>query len=282
MRLTVRLSHLLEKQFGLTFRVQKPTALLGRQVTLVRGTNQGTDYDTAWTVALAIRSRRAFDVGANVGWTALLMFLVGGLEEIVLFDANPLALSIAAENLIRNGLSQKARFFPGLLSDKMGEKMKFYTVGSGSAGSIHPGHAATASSLHTETELQTTTLDNAVRLLGVVPDFVKIDVEGAESLALAGFSATAGKNAVKVLVEMHSNPDLPMRENADRVLNWCEKVGYKAWYLKEHVELLSPNQIEHRGRCHLLLQDAQSELPGYIARLGQGDSVEKALDDTGR
>jgi FkbM family methyltransferase len=283
MRLATRASHLLEKQFGLTLRGVRTTELLGRRVALVRGTRRlRADYDDAWNVALALHSHRVFDVGSNVGWTALLMLLAADLDGIVLFDANPLALSIAAENLIRNGFSWKARFFPGLLSDKEGEKMMFYTVGIGAAGSIYPTHAATASSLGAGIEMQAMTLDRAVQVLGIVPDFVKVDVEGAEARVLDGFTATAREVPVKILVEVHSPPPVTLEQNAAQMLAWCARMGYEAWYLKEHCELTDPQQVAKRGRCHLLLQRAGTGLPDYMTGIDQGDDCAVALRVCGR
>ena len=272
------LTNLLEKRYGLTYRRYVTQSVLGRPLTVIDGSLRTGDYDDAWNVALARRSRIVFDVGANVGQSALLMFLSGSPENIVLFEANPLALSIAAENLIRNNFSQRATFIPGFVSDSPGDTIRFNTVGAGAAGSIYARHAVSATALHASIDVPTITLDNAVELTGLTPDYVKIDVEGAEARVLSGFARTARSTAIRILVEMHANPDLSMGQNATAILDWSTQVGYRAWYLKDHIELKNPHQIASRGRCHLLLLPAALEFPGYLLDIDQGDSIQKALE----
>ena len=123
--------------------------------------------------------------------------------------------------------------------------------------------------------IPTTTVDYLVEIFNCVPDLVKIDVEGAERLVLQGAVELAHKQVARFLVEMHSNSELPMSENAQRVLSWCQKVNYRAWYLKDKVQLTAPELISGRGRCHLLLLPAEEMLPEILAKLEQGAPLEK-------
>lgn len=72
---------------------------------------------------------------------------------------------------------------------------------------------------------------------------------------------------------MHSNPALPMAENARRVLSWAEEVGYVVYYLKEHRRLEDPGEIAHRGRCHLLLQSREEPYPAVLSGIEQSAAV---------
>ncbi len=85
--------------------------ILDRTLVVRQGTiRRPPDLDDAWFLVLAQHSGTVFDIGANVGYTALLASFSPRLEAIVLVDANPNALAIAAENLIPNHLEAKARF----------------------------------------------------------------------------------------------------------------------------------------------------------------------------
>ncbi len=275
--LFTRLANMFEKRYGLTIRRFTPQQLLGHPYVLQMGSVRKRDYDDAWVVALASHSHRIFDVGANIGQAALLMIAAGDIEHMVLFEANPVALGIAAENLIRNFLSAKVRFIPGFVSDRMDAVIEFHTLGSGAAGSMFKSHSVSASKLKSSIQIPTVTLDYVVKTTGIVPDLVKIDVEGAETQVLRGFTQTASQHQMKLIVEMHSNPELSMKQNAQAVLDWCREVGYSAWYLLEHKKLTSTEPIEKRGRCHLLLLPEAVEYPDYLLPLHQGDSIEKAL-----
>src|SRR5262249_12780002 len=139
-------------------------------------------------------------------------------------------------------------------SDRGGETARLWTVGAGSAGSVYADHALTAARAGRSIDVPTVTLDEVSETYGVAPDLVKIDVEGAEVPVLDGARALASRRRTRFLVEMHSNPELTITANGDSVLRWCGEAGFSAWYLAKHARLTHPDQIQDRGRCHLLLQ----------------------------
>jgi hypothetical protein len=100
-----------------------------------------------------------------------------------------------------------------------------------------------------------------------------VDVEGAESKVLEGCQRIARQGRTRFLVEMHSNDELAMTENARLILAWCEQLDYAAWYLKIHEELTTPEQLQDRGRCHLLLQPAGWDYPDWLKGIEQGASL---------
>jgi FkbM family methyltransferase len=242
----------------------------GRHISVREGSLRlPADYDDAWFVACAQHATTLFDVGANIGGDAVLALATGRISEIALVEANPAALLVAADNLIRNGMSANAHFIAAFASDVEGERTVLWTTGTGMAGSMYPDHAVTAAARGDTISISTTTLDALGDLLGFQPDFIKIDVEGAETKVLAGSVRLAAQRRARFLVELHSNSQLPMLANAQRTLEWCGEVGYSAWYLKEHTPLLSAEQISHRGRCHVLLQPSHWEYPEWLRGIAQ-------------
>ena len=249
--------------------------IAGHKVTIRSGSYPAEpDYDYAWQVALAQDARVVFDIGANQGQTALNVLLGGGVGCLVLVEANPEALATAAENLIRNGLSSKVRFISAFLSDTCGEELELFVVGSGAAGSRFRSHSTTAAQSGSHIAVWTLTMDHLVEEQGISPDLVIIDVEGAEHSVLMGARKTIALSRPRILVEMHSPEEIGgMSENAQRVLSWCKKSEYRAWYLAEGAELLEVVQLAHRGRCHLLLQTAELGFPEILRGIEQGASV---------
>jgi FkbM family methyltransferase len=213
-------------------------------------------------------------VGANIGFTALIAKLVNPEHPVILVEPNKEALSWAIKNLIYNNLTNNLYFESVLLGDCVKNDVEFFTIGVGAAGSIHSSNAETANVLRSSSFIPMTTLDNLVQKYNMVPDFVKIDVEGAEILVLNGSMKLAQSKKTKFLVEMHHSVTTPMRENADKVLLWCKAMDFKAWYLKDKTELLTPQSIAHRGRCHLLLQPSNWPFPEYLLKVNEGDSIE--------
>ena len=235
------------------------------------------DYDYAWVLACALHAEVFFDVGANVGYDTLLALLSPTIKRVVLIEANPEALSIAAENLIHNQLASKANFVPAFAGDVDNRKVKFWTVGTGAAGSVHKNHAVTAAKANSFIEVPTITIDTLCADFSLTPELIKIDVEGAEYVVLQGSKACAGKGQTRFLVEMHSNPEMTMVANTENVMSWCRELGYQPWYLAKGERLDSPAQTQHRGRCHLLLQPVQWPYPEYLMGIKQSAALETAL-----
>lgn len=100
-------------------------------------------------------------------------------------------------------------------------------------------------------------------------------------MVLEGSKNLATGKQTRFLVEMHSNPRMPMVRNAELVLGWCAKSGYAAWYLAEGARLTDPFQISRRGRCHLLLQPQEWPFPAWLEGIPQGADPEAFLTRMG-
>jgi FkbM family methyltransferase len=275
--LTQRVTDALRRALGIRPRLVR-IALLGHSLQLSEGTVRSTpDYDDAWFLACALHADFILDTGANRGGMALLALLCPNVKEVVLVEPNPAALIIASENMIRNHLSSRARFVCAFASDVASSTIRLWTVGAGAAGSMYSGHAVTASRASQSLEVPTVTLDELVAEYRQVPDLVKIDVEGAERLVLTGSRKLAAANRSRFLVEMHSNPELSMVQNAEAVLQWCHDLRYSAWYLARGTRLETPDDVNDRGRCHLLLQPCDWPFPKWLEGISQSAPLEAAL-----
>lgn len=250
-------------------------SLLGKDLRVTAGTiNKKTDKDDAWWYVLCRRYDTIFDIGANVGYASILACMEQPGKQLLLADPNPQALDAARENLEKNGLGQNKTYINAFVGDKVGEEVKFYTLGTGSAGSMFASHADSARAVNSHYMVPTTTLDVIVGETGLWPDLVKIDVEAAESYVLNGASQIAVSRPMVFMVEMHGPEEMPMERNAGLVLDWCYKTGYTAWYLKEHIKLETAQQIAHRGRCHLLLLPEEMEYPEYLKEIQEGAALQ--------
>lgn len=251
----------------------QPVTLPDGQVVAMRDARfDRPDQDDGWEWFLVRQSRSFFDIGCNVGHVTLIAALDPD-RQVVAVDPNLEALARAAELVCRNGASTNVRFVPGFVGARDDETIDFWTVGTGAAGSAYESHAVTASARGSSRSVTTLTLDTLASRVGVAPDLVKIDVEGAESEVLDGARATAAAHRPSFLIEMHSRPELPMTHNADLVLGWAAELGYDAWYLRDHTPLVEPEQIADRGRCHLLLLPTGSDYPTGLSEIPQRCSI---------
>ena len=119
-----------------------PGVIAGVSLQTSSGTiRREADQDDAWFFYLAGRSKHLYDIGANVGYTALLANVQGKVERLLLVDPNPEALALAAQNLILNNLAQRCEFDNFFLNNKLDEKIEFFTINSGAASSMYRGRA---------------------------------------------------------------------------------------------------------------------------------------------
>ncbi len=237
----------------------------GKNIKAIKGCIRiNNDMDDVWFNKLSQNSEKIFDIGCNVGYTSLLALSNDNVKKVLMVDPNPDALGLASKNVIYNNYIHKTSSFLGFVSDQNDSELEFYTIGSGAAGSMYKSHADTAATIGSSYKVRTTTIDFLADYFQWVPDFIKIDVEGAEFFVLNGAKKTVTTNPIKILVEMHSSPELSMFDNATKVLNWCKEVGYNAWYIRESKLLNTTDSIMDRGKCHLLLLPLDTPYPDYL------------------
>lgn len=269
---------------GLYYSIKKdnntlcPASLCGVALSTYPETIRNTpDQDDAWFFHLAKHHKVIFDIGANIGYTALLAMIQDPGREYVLVDPNPLALQKAQGNLLNNNLGFRARYYSAFVSDKVNEVVKFYTLGSGAAGSMHASHAESAAAVNSFKKVSTVTLDYLYSYYGLKPDLVKIDVEGAETLVMEGAKTLAAETQCAFFVEMHNVKGLGMEKATEMMIAWSKKMDYKVWYLKTAEELSSGEPVKTRGKCHLLLLPKGKPYFSYLKGVEQNASLPKSI-----
>lgn len=228
-----------------------------------------TDQDDAWWFALTEHHSKIYDIGCNVGYTALLALIQDGTKQMLLVDPNPDALVIASNNIIKNGIGSQVNYLSAFVSDTMNEQVQFYTVDYGAAGSMYTSHAKTAAALNLFTYVETVTLDHLYGFYDFAPSLVKIDVEGAEMQVMKGSKKLAKDTGCLFFVEMHKLEHLEMAQNVQFMLDWCDEMNYVAWYLKDAKILQSVDPVKHRGKFHLLLMPKGIDYPNYLKGIQQ-------------
>jgi FkbM family methyltransferase len=175
------------------------------------------DFLFEYLRGVELAGRTVFDVGAHIGLHSLYFAQrVGRAGAVHAFEPNPCNRERLQAVLLGNpDLAPRVRVHPEALGAR-GGRTRFYISrdvdGGGSSGSF-AGTAHTYyprsqvyQALFEEIEVPTATLDDldAVVGAGVVPDLLKIDVEGAEGGVLQGGSRALREHRPRILVEVHS------------------------------------------------------------------------------
>jgi FkbM family methyltransferase len=168
-----------------------------------------------------------FDVGANMGLFSLLSASKGA--DVVSFEPSRLLAARFDQNVALNG-------FPTILlveeavSNSQGA-ISFYETRAGNCGvgRVFPfGHNENAAASYS---VPTNTVDSYVARLGM-PALIKMDIEGAEWLALQGASETFKRpDAPDLLVEFHPQEIQFLGGSLDSCLGLLDSYGLRRYRL---------------------------------------------------
>ena len=168
-----------------------------------------------------------YDLGANTGIHSLhFSQLVGATGRVYAFEPIPYNLA-EIELVIKLNRIENIEIVPSAVSDKSGS-FDFALGHHTKAGSLEVGLNTTQ-----VVKVPVARLDDLVEGGMRAPDFVKIDIEGAEGAALEGMDRTAALHRPSMYIELH-NPEQDLR-----VGQFLKKHGYDAYRLctKQAVQL---------------------------------------------
>jgi FkbM family methyltransferase len=140
----------------------------------------------------------AYDLGANNGLHGLwLSTLVGDKGHVFNFEPLPSNIKEIAENFQLNQLVNYTNVCAavsgsnGTIQFELGEHDK-------------QGHITSASGNAKRIDVQTVSLDSFIEQGNPAPDFIKMDIEGAEGAALQGFEKNVAQKFPVMIIELHS------------------------------------------------------------------------------
>ena len=162
-----------------------------------------------------------FDMGANFGLYSILLSDERDLLYLHAFEPLPRNVHQFGANLYLNGLDDRVSLHNYALSDRCGQLDLFIDPCSTGVSTLLPAEArnrqeAYKASIRVESQI----FDGVFSFTGIRA-LVKMDVEGAELLALGGMSLFLSSNLVVLQVET-------MPENLDQVDALMQQAGYRS------------------------------------------------------
>ena len=145
----------------------------------------------------------AFDVGANIGYTSLLLAkAVGESGRVFAFEALPSNIARLRQNLSLNGQTSHVEICAGAVVDRPGQVL-FITGPSGSTGQAE-GSAGRIHAQDSNLFVPGISLDSFVYSEGnPAPAIAKMDIEGGEVRALPGMGRLLDEAGPILLLELH-------------------------------------------------------------------------------
>jgi FkbM family methyltransferase len=178
------------------------------------------------------------DVGAHVGLYAITAARTGA-RTVLAFEPNPRARAQLEENVRLNGCTNVI-VRPRAVAARRGvSTLHVPATPDPSFSSLAAGRFAEGEPIRVET----TTVDDEVRVLGLRPTVVKIDVEGLELDVVAGMEETVREHRPAVLVEVNEETALELARllpgySGFRVGRGLEPLGsgrglFNAWFVAQ-------------------------------------------------
>jgi FkbM family methyltransferase len=171
---------------------------------------RGFEPDLVPAFLARIGAARTFvDVGANFGFYAIVACMVNPVADVHAVEPDGPTAALLRETLTRNGLDLPVHQVA--LSDRGGEAQMSTRGGLSSL---------VESRWQTDERLETVRMQRFDDLFPDGADLVKIDVEGAEALVLAGMEQTIVRSRPTILCEVAA-------ETADEVADFARAHGYR-------------------------------------------------------
>ena len=181
------------------------------------------------------------DAGANFGiYTLLASKIVGGAGRVISFEPSSRVFPVLRRNIALNGF-KNVLAFPVALTDKPGRARLYYhsAVGCDSLGK----DASFEQDAHAE-DICTESLDDALKQTSIGRvDVIKMDVQGAEELALRGANEIVASMRPVVIFEFFPEGAASLGLPPNGAWNFLEEHGYDFFIVDERgtvSRLLSP------------------------------------------
>jgi FkbM family methyltransferase len=221
------------------------------------------DRDYSVILQLAENKKCVFDVGANHGIISLLVASKHSGAQVHSFEASEDAINIINQNIQRNEFNTSIRAVNTLVADRSGYTIPFYWEGSSGGASITKGRMRHTIEIHKST----LSLDDYAKANNAFPDFIKMDIEGAENIAIKGMKEILSTSRPEVFIELHEFGAKKLYENAQDILDFVTPLNYEMIYLRTGKPVENAEVMKERGRCHVVLQPREKYSENYFKSL---------------
>lgn len=198
------------------------------------------DFNTHLNRHISGKPKIIFDVGGFIGLSSLSFSRLlppGG--KVVCFEPNPWNVDKICEHFSANpDEAEKFMLYPLALGEK-DEEISMYLsddirFSSGSQRTDGYGTAASHEDLHTlgfvSTQIKAMMLDTFVERTGLIPDIIKVDIEGSEVMFLKGAARTLARYQPILYMEWHST------KSASLCLELLQSYGYRVELLRMEMQ----------------------------------------------
>lgn len=164
-----------------------------------------------------------FDIGGYIGYWSIFAALQPGVRKVYTFEPNPITRNHLIHNIKINKLEDKVDVFSDAVSATTGKKQIYFNVPiDGGSSFVQDGRCHQA-------WVNTISVDKFCQKIGVKPNIIKVDVEGAEGLVFEGMSQLLQSNRkpTHIFLELHPRFLENFQTWPTEVINYLTKNVYQ-------------------------------------------------------
>lgn len=178
-----------------------------------------------------------YDVGANIGYISLCIARERPKTQVFSFEPIPSTFEQLCANIKLNNVHAIRTFNHGLSNHAGPVEFFFYPEGSGNSSLQQLVEIESMTKVKTHVK----TLDEVVETLGIAPDFIKCDVEGAELLVFQGSKKTLQTVQPIVYTEMLRKWAAKFNYHPNDIIRYFKDLDYGCFVIRDGK--LAPFQI---------------------------------------
>jgi FkbM family methyltransferase len=218
----------------------------------------------------ALKDSKCFvDCGANLGWYTCLASKLLPDGIVYGFEMDDLNYNLLRKNVSINNCKNVAIYCVAVTDTSGWVSYRRASMGPNPRNSLSSYVQDTEAS--EEISVEAISLDNFFRDKEVMPDLIKIDVEGAETKVLKGMKEIMKNNMPKLLIEVHPSHLLKMNSSKEEVLSILIKSGYEVLFIEELRKQSSSTKIRKLAKNSYLPD--QGEVMLYACKDNQKSVV---------
>jgi len=208
----------------------------------------------------------ALDVGANIGYTTL--HLCNHMKRVIAIEPDDRTRNLLKYNIKLNNLCDKVSIYSFAISNKK-DTVKIYLNEKPNLSSLVKPNKIIKNKKFVETKkIKTRTIDS----LGVLPNFIKMDIEGYEIEALEGAMITLSNvKYCKILLEVHPQY-YHKKRNFEKTIRKLLKIGFKFKYLVS-AGIAQPLLFKNKGYKPERIVQCNEYERGIYSNISEEDAI---------
>jgi FkbM family methyltransferase len=166
-----------------------------------------------------------FDIGAHIGLCSLPLSNIA--KQIISFEASQINGNYLKRHLKINKINN-VEIVSCLVGKDEKEDVSFYDVKGGSGiPSVVNLKALNKSVEVSNIKIKQISLDEFCSRYSIIPDVIKIDVEGAEFSVLDGSSMLLSAHRPDIIISLHPRHLKALKRDVKEIFNYCSKYSYQ-------------------------------------------------------